>query len=548
MQDKSLQELLQEEIAARKTVEAALAQQKAEQQALLANLGCAIYRRIHDTTWTVLALSPEWEQITGYPSIEFLAPNHRPLLEIIHPDDIETVRAEIATALAQRQIYEFTYRIFHANGEIRWLKERGQGHWNAEEERYYLAGSIFDITAQKEYEVAIVKLNTEMAEAARLKDEFFANITHEVRTPLSVILTIAESLQEGIYGPTTERQVEALSRIRRSSHHLLGLINDLLNIAQVESGQLSLHLARTSVAEICRHTIQMMQELATKKRIKLTQTYNYLVDTLWADEQRLAQILVNLLSNAIKFTPEGGHVGLEVSGKPERGVVQFSVWDTGIGITHADTYKLFRPFVQVDSKLSRQHNGSGLGLSLVYRLTQLHGGSITVASNSEKGSRFTVTLPWSSHSPQATSATGRQPLEKQCSRSLEERESDRKILVIEDQKAPLSDITNYLHTHHYAVLTATTSAKAVALAKQTLPDLILIDPHIPDCDSLESIRQIRAIPQLHQVPIVALTSLSLPDDEEIWRKATITLCVVRPVTPEQFLSQIHQKLQNANVD
>ena len=168
-----------------------------------------------------------------------------------------------------------------------------------------------------------------------------------------------------------------------------------MDISKVEAGKLDLEIGPVSVESVCQASLRLVKELAHQKQLKVSTTFNNIITILQADERRLKQILVNLLSNAIKFTPEGGEIGLEVGEDTEKQVIHFTVWDTGIGISREDMRQLFQPFVQLDSSLARQYAGTGLGLSLVLRLVELHRGGISMESEVGQGSRFTISLPCS---------------------------------------------------------------------------------------------------------------------------------------------------------
>lgn len=162
------------------------------------------------------------------------------------------------------------------------------------------------------------------------------------------------------------------------------------------SGTLKLSRQTVIVKDVCHSSVQFIKEQAHKKRVKVTTSFDHQVTFVQADARRLKQILVNLLNNAVKFTPEGGAVGLEVTGSSETNTVSFSVWDTGVGIPAEEQSRLFKPFVQLDAGLNRQFEGTGLGLALVAQMTKLHGGDVHLESAGPgQGARFTVSLPWS---------------------------------------------------------------------------------------------------------------------------------------------------------
>lgn len=262
--------------------------------------------------------------------------------------------------------------------------------------------TLYDITERKQVEAALRRhseelssANEELARAARLKDEFLASMSHELRTPLTGILGFSDILQKEVYGLLTDKQLHAVRSIETSGQQLLGLINDLLDLSKIEAGKLELQLGPVSALDVCQVSLEAIKEQAQSKqqevlcRVEPAQGF-----LLQADPRRLVQILVNLLSNAVKFTPAGGQLGLEAQVEPEQGRARFSVWDKGIGIAPENLNQLFQLFVQLDARLTRVYSGTGLGLALVRRLTEMHGGGVAVESALGEGSRFTVWLPW----------------------------------------------------------------------------------------------------------------------------------------------------------
>ena len=508
-----------------------LREEEERHRSLLSNLPCVVYRCATDEFWTAEFVSEGSAQITGYPAADFLSNQKRSLASLVAPEDRNRIQKEINQAVAHGQAYLLEYRIIHADGSECWVADRGRVV--AEKTGFVQRrdGALFDTSDQKQTEAMLAKVNRELLEHTRLTGEFLANISHEIRTPLSVILTIAESLQEGIYGITTPRQGEALGRLRRSGRHLLGLVNNILDMAKMEAGKLKLHMQRTAVEALCTHSLQMMQDLAQGKKIKLQYVNRTDAAILWGDEQRLHQILVNLLTNAIKFTPEGGEVGIEVTTNPQDEVIHFTVWDTGIGIAKEDTVKVFRPFVQLDTTLSRQYEGTGLGLALVYHLTRLHEGGLRLESTEGKGSRFTISLPWRATvattpiSSTAAIAAGADHAPKKC------------VLLLEQDEAENHKLITALKAHHIDVMIIS-SDSAISLADEEQPDLILIDAAIPDFRTVETVRQLRALQPFATVPIVAMTTLTVSGHQDLWQQAGIHTCLPKPVSLRQLIALI----------
>lgn len=389
--------------------------------------------------------------------------------------------------------------------------------------------------------------NEQLASATRHKDEFLANMSHELRTPLNAILGMTEGLQEEVFGNTNEQQKKALQTIEYSATHLLKLINDILDLAKIEAGQVELECAPTSISSLCQASILFIKQQAYKKRLKLNLELAPNLPDLLIDERRIRQVLINLLNNAVKFTPEGGSVTLEVTLElstnttTPNNAMRFAVIDTGIGIASEELEKLFQPFVQIDSALNRQYQGTGLGLSLVKRIVGLHGGSIGVSSQVGMGSRFMVYLPCPDvplsfpeplprFVPQLTSITS----EAVTTSPL--------ILITEDNEANIITIFSYLKAKGYRLILANNGQEAIALAHSQQPDLILMDIQMPGMDGLEAMKHIRSHPNLVNIPIVALTALAMAGDREKCLEAGANDYLTKPVKLKQLAATIQHFL------
>ena len=259
---------------------------------------------------------------------------------------------------------------------------------------------LHDVTERRRAERALDDGRKELARAhealthaSRTKDEFLAGMSHELRTPLHSVLGLSEALLEDIYGELPAEQRGVLQRIDDSGRHLLELINDLLDLTKVEAGMVELENTPVRLDELCRSSAWLVRGAAERKHQQVTLDVRDGDTAFLGDERRLKQVLVNLLGNAVKFVPKGGDLGLEARVDHDEGVVLFVVWDHGIGIAPEHVPRLFQPFVQLDSGLARKHEGTGLGLALVRRLVELHGGAVGVQSKPGEGTRFTVTLP-----------------------------------------------------------------------------------------------------------------------------------------------------------
>ncbi len=524
-----------EDITERKRTEETL--QKSEERLLeaqrIAHVGSLEWDIVQNKVWW----SDELYQIYGYKREQF-TPSFEMFFEHIHPDDREYVKKNIEALLSQDKPYIVEYRIVLHDSSIRFIHAEAQLYRDVDGQPVRTIGTVQDITERKQLQLALEEeraslaqkveartaelsqMNAELARAARLKDEFLANMSHELRTPLNVILGISESLQEEVYGTLNERQLKALHAIEESGYHLLALINDILDLSRIGAGKLELNLVPVSVAQVCQAALQFIKQPAQKKRLNVSSMFDSHVTIICADGRRLKQILINLLNNAVKFTPEGGTIGLEVKGDVERCVVHFVVWDTGIGIAQEDMKRLFQPFVQLDASLSRKYTGAGLGLSLVYRMVEMHGGSVSVESKVGKGSRFTVSFPWQETDPfseeekQAVMNEEQEPEDKKDPAPCPSDIKSRTILIAEDNEATIDTLSGYFTAKGYRVMIARNGWEAFAHTKEYHPDIIVMDIQMPEMDGLEAIRHIRADKNGEHIPIIALTVLTMPGDRE----------------------------------
>jgi len=376
--------------------------------------------------------------------------------------------------------------------------------------------------------------------ALRAKDEFLASMSHELRTPLNAILGLSESLAEHTAGSLNEKQQRYVKTISESGNHLLSLINDILDLARIEAGQIVLNINEVELKQVCQASLRMISEQALRKNQEVLLELDEEIGSIWADERRLKQILVNLLSNAVKFTPGGGRIGLEVRGDRQEKRVMFTVWDTGIGIAKEDLARLFQPFVQVDSSLAREATGTGLGLALVAQMVRLHGGSVSVDSRPEEGSRFTITLPWE---PALATDTELRLKSTGKFRAIKPGAQDRPIiLLIEDTRETTLMVTDYLQLAGYQVLSARDAVSGIEQAKRTRPDLILMDIQLPGMDGLEATRRLRADSAFRTIPIIALTALAMPGDRERCLAAGATDYVTKPVSLKKLAQMIEEYL------
>lgn len=394
-----------------------------------------------------------------------------------------------------------------------------------------LVGEIVAIgLARHEAEVAQQQATAAALAANRAKSEFLANMSHELRTPLTAILGLSEVLRDEVFGPLNAKQQQKLATIEQSGKHLLELINDVLDLAKIESGKMELQLVPTDIQRLCDASLAFVRQQAHQKRIKLSAQVIPQMGKVVADERRMRQVLINLLSNAVKFTPEGGAVWIEVHADSENEVLHFSVIDTGIGITKDDMAKLFQPFVQLDSSFTRRYKGTGLGLALVRQVVELHGGSVALESEVGQGSRFTVSIPWvqeTVYSSVSSSVSHSQfPIPNSPFPILHQ------VLIVEDSPPAAEQVARYL-----AELGATNSAihslgtGTVEEALRMNPDAIILDLQLPDRSGWDVLAQLKAHPRTQNIPVLIISVVDEPAQKE-----ELGTCgyLVKPFSRSQF--------------
>lgn len=407
-------------------------------------------------------------------------------------------------------------------------QERTQAEAALLEERALLARRVAERTAD------LSAANAEMVRAAQLKDEFLANMSHELRTPLNAILGLSEAMEEGVYGPLNEKQSKSLRTVQESGRHLLELINDILDVSKIEAGKLVLEISPVSLEDVCQASLQFVRPAAQRKQQTISYTFDGGLTAILADERRLKQILVNLLSNAVKFTPEGGRIGLEVAGDSQQQVIRLTVWDSGIGIAAADLSRLFQPFVQLDSRLSRHHTGTGLGLTLAYRMSEMHGGSLSVTSEEGQGSRFTVTLPWRRATGDEVNggrASDRQP----NLTPLTSPATTRQALVIEDSTTTAEQLARYLQELGIQVAVHNQAEGAIEKTLAIRPDFIILDILLPEPSGWDVLRQLKADPHTQAIPVIVV---SVIDERPHGTALGAAAYLVKPVSRQQLIHAV----------
>lgn len=385
------------------------------------------------------------------------------------------------------------------------------------------------IQSCQQYYQQLAQFNQDLEQTNQLKNQFLANTSHEIRTPLSSIIGFTHLLLAQGYEPDKARHQEYLNIIQSSGKHLLGLINDILDLSKIEANQLEVQWEIVEISTLCRNILALVKEKAANKGLILRLEIAPDIKNVIADPLRLKQMLLNLLFNAIKFTTKGT-VGLKVSSEDE--FLRFTIWDTGTGISAEDQALLFRPYSQVVNPAVNPDEGTGLGLVVTQKLAEIHGGYLELESLVNQGSRFSILLPLKPTGKVLTAieTTAENDLEavghpchhhSLISSSL--------ILLVEDDFANGELISIYLRKLGYQVNWVKNQREMWANLQETNPAIILMDVSLPDANGLDLVQELREKDEYQHIPIIAQTAMAMKGDRETCLAAGFNDYISKPI-------------------
>ncbi|MBD3880463.1 response regulator [Phormidium tenue FACHB-886] len=383
-----------------------------------------------------------------------------------------------------------------------------------------------DITEQQQVAKELAAKNADLVQLNRLKDEFLACISHELKTPLTAVLGLSSLLKDQALGTLNDRQSRYANLIHQSGRHLILIVNDILDLTRIETGQLTLNLDPINIETVCRRAYEQAGQLqameasakaegnATATDLQFSLDIEPPLSHLIADELRLRQMLSNLLCNAIKFTEVGGSIGLRV--EDWEGWIAFTVWDTGIGIPADKQHLIFQKFQQLENPLTRRFDGTGLGLVLTQRLARLHGGDVTFTSVEGQGSEFTLLLPprppqaiaTDPIAPQSVAGTANAllpsaalPLESAPVRITAD---NRLVMVVEAAPKAIESLSRQLTGLGYRVAIARTGTEALEKIRRLQPCAIFLNPLLPLLSGWDVLTLLKADATTRQIPVVVM--------------------------------------------
>ena len=431
--------------------------------------------------------------------------------DVLHPEDLPVVEAALAAAWDSGRFLQ-EYRVVHADGRIVWLEAQAQLLPQAAGAGRRLAGTVRDVTERHAAEEAL-------RIADRMKDEFLATLAHELRNPLAPLRTGLEVLRRGRPGTPAVEQARAM--MERQLGHMVRLVDDLLDISRISRGHIEIRREPVEVGTVIAHAVEASRQLVEAKHHTLELELE--PDVVWVegDLTRLAQIVGNLLNNAAKYTPPGGRIRV---GSRQRGQqVEIYVADNGAGIDTAVQPRVFELFMQVEDTRRHSQGGLGVGLALVRRLAELHGGTVTVQSAGlGHGSTFTLSLP-------TVAAFARPDVAPAAAADAQASPAGRRVLVVDDNVDAAETLAMVLALGGHDVRCAHDGHQALDVARTFLPQVAFLDIGLPGISGFDLARRFRAEPALAGTFLIALTGWGTEDDKRLCLESGFDLHLTKPV-------------------
>lgn len=501
-----------------------------------------LVENIHEVFWIndandnrVIYASPSYEIIWGR-TRESLYNNPESFFLAIDKNDRLRVLEAVNTLRTEGKIVNETFQIILPDDKKRWIRAQSYPVYNDEGIQVRLVGVAEDITEQKSIQTALMVAKQDAETASQAKTEFLTNMSHELRTPLNGILGMLQLTRDTAL---SSEQADYIKTAISSSKVLLNVINDILNIAQIEAGKLVLHNQLFSPYEVLDTIFNFFKHATESKDIELKMDMKPgFPQFLIGDEVRIRQILFNLVGNSVKFTDHGGitvHAQhLPIQRKPGTTDILFTVKDTGIGIPSEKIGYVFESFTQVDGTYTRRYQGTGLGLGIVRSLVEYMNGSITVDSDSGKGTTMYVTL-------QLALPTQDQIVESPQKESSQPQITELSILVVEDDRVNQIAISRMLQKMGHTVTCVGDGQKALDILHEAQFDCMFMDIQMPIMDGIEATKHIRQSPEMTKVssiPIIALTAHAMPEDRDNFLKVGMNDYISKPVSFEQLIAAL----------
>lgn len=487
------------------------------------NAACGMAVVSHEGNW--LNVNKAFCRLLGYRKEELL---NKSFHDITHPDDLAEEEQFLPLMAANKtRNFQKEKRYIHKNGSTVWALLSVSSVYDEDGNIPFVINQIFDITPRKKIEFELLKAKEEAILANKAKSHFLSRMSHELRTPLNAILGFAELLNL-----TVDESSQAYSnQIHKAGKHLLDLINEVLEIARIESGGMSLSMEVTQADSLIEESMNLLAPLAAKHNITLEHT---LTDTCTvnADPQRLKQIMINLLSNAVKYNSKGGRVFVRT--KQTAGYVSIEVQDEGKGIASEHLHDIFLPFNRLGAEQTNIE-GTGIGLTLTKHLVEAMGGSITVKSEVGQGSSFEVKLRCAQEAPELVA----QNESSLGSPFIESRNIN--IVYVEDNisnRGLMNSIMNRVPDMHLSM--ANDGTEGLELIRLSLPDVVLLDLHMPGLSGEDVLKALKADPVTADIPVVIVSADATPIRIQELKESGASAYLTKPIEVRDLLNTIKE--------
>lgn len=515
-----------------------------------------IFANIGTWDWNIQTNEIYWSERVGY-----LFGYERTVTKItfdnfiskVHPDDREFVIDRIQSCINANQEYEIEHRVLWPNGEIRWMFEKGNVTRNKFDEAVHMCGIVQDITDKKEFEQKL-RLTTDDAEKANVaKSKFLASMSHELRTPMNAIIGFSQLLQMGRNPALNAEQLDYVMEILAAGNHLLQLIDEVLHLAEIESGKINLSICSVNLGRVIAECISLSYTLISKMAIKLVivveeneieqKELKNLNIYVRADLIRTKQIIINLLSNGLKYNRKGGTTTLSIK-RTRSNFILIGVQDEGAGIEPEKQNLLFQPFNRLGAEQS-DIEGTGIGLVISKQLVEIMGGDITFKSQVGHGSKFLFSLPIEERRQQIKVYTTPNEIDYVGAEKTSPTEDIQTILYVEDNPANLRLVSQLIgRLSNVRLYTAHDAELGLELASKYQPALILLDINLPGLSGLEILKVIKNDTLLNKIPIAAISANAMPDEIQYALDAGFDSYITKPIDISHFLVEIDKLLTN----
>ncbi len=468
-------------------------------------------------------------EVSGYSQAELIGNTHSLVKSGVHDP---AFYKDMWQTIMSGQLWKGEVCNRRKDGSYYWVESTITPFMDNQGQPYQFVSIRTDITRMKEHERELIAARNEAEAANQAKSQFLASMSHELRTPMNAILGFSQLMEFDRSLPAQHQ--ESVHEILTAGNHLLALINDVLDLARIESGRMVLSTESVSLTDIVDECVRLIRPLAEQRTIQVDMSA-LLSCQVMADKTRLKQVILNLLSNAVKYNKDQGRVTIS-SQECDNNHIRLYIRDTGSGISAANLTQLFQPFNRLDADAS-DIEGTGVGLNLAKQIIELMGGTIGVESTPDEGSSFWITLPLNPAKDSATDGHAHAPTD------LKAAEANKTILYVDDNPSNIKLLRGLMTRMSDVVMQdAHTAELGLELAREHQPDLIILDINMPDMDGYELLELIKQEPALEQTPVMALTANAMHNDVERGLKAGFEHYVTKPLDVKNLLETIEQLL------